>query len=237
MRSVVTSKENWNSNMRYLIPGTIQYTRAYIIKYKESLVGNIKELVAIFERTVDIRLDDCSFALMNTMLTTFPSTMLKPHYGTMFTCIFRRLQTEKTNRRGLNQFSKSLLYFLSVFINLYGIAELANVTNQVQPGIFMMLVNSEAEKIALVEGRKHRKEVIAAFCKLMLEIELTPPLFNSILEGLTKLVILEGRRNFTAWEEDLNEDNMQRMKHQQLYNATIEVLTYNYPIGCLCWKC
>jgi hypothetical protein len=224
MRSVVTSKENWSNNMKYLIPGTIQYTRAYIIKYKESLVENIKDLVAIFERTSDIHIDDSSFALMNTMLVTFPSTTLKPHFSTIFTCIFKRLQAEKATRsRGSTQLSRGLLYFLSLFINLYRVDTLLACTEQIQPGIFIMLLNSEAGKISLMEGRKHRREVISAFCRLLLEIELTPAVFCTMLEGLIKLVELEGRRNFAVWEEDVGDDNMQRMKHQQLFNATIEV--------------
>ena len=220
----MTSKENWSSNMKYLIPGTIQYTRAYIIKYKENLVENLKDLVAIFERTSDIHIDDSSFPLMNTMLMVFPSAMLKPYFGTIFTCIFKRLQAEKSIRsRGSSQLSRGLLYFLALFINLYGVSELLLCTEQIQHGIFLMLLTSEASKISLVEGRKHRREVISAFSKVLHEMELTPPVFCSLLEGLIKLVELEGRRNFSAWEEDLSDDNMQRMKHQQLYNAMIEV--------------
>lgn len=183
---------------------------------------NAKDLVGIFERTVDIRIDEASFALMNTMLTTFPVEVMKPYYATIFTCIFRRLQADKTTRKGSNQFSRNLLYFLSIFINLYGVPQLIASTDQIQPGIFMMLLNSEADKIGQVEGRKQRKEVVAAFSKLVLGAELAPPLFTQVLEGLVKLVELEGRRNFGAWEEELDTENMQRMKHQQLYNAVVE---------------
>ncbi len=227
MSSIVGSKNNWDNNMRYLIPGMVQYARAYIIKCHAELLAHVKTLIEIFEQCLRLRLDDSAFSLLATIFTTFSYDTLKDHYTAIFTRIFQRVQLDKTTSRQLPiPFSRGLLLFLSLFVNIYGFADLKRCTDQVQPGILLMLLNSEAGSIKLVEGARQRKEVVVAFCKVLLGIDpLIPELFKSILEGLILLADSAGKRvGFMGSEgEDLSEDNMQRMKYQQLYTAMIEV--------------
>ena len=226
MGSVVGSKNNWDNNMRYLIPGMVQYTRAYIIKCHSELLTHVKTLVEIFEQTLKLRLDESAFSLLTTIFTTFSYDTLKDHFVAIFTNIFQRIQQEKGASRQLPPaFSRGILVFMSLFVNIYGFAGLKKCTDQIQPGILTMLLNSEAGNIKLIEAPKQRKEVVVAFCKVMLGVEnMTQELFKSILESLIQLVDSVLRRGFAGAEtEELGEDNMQRMKYQQLYTATIEV--------------
>ena len=228
MTSIVSSKNNWDTNMRYLVPGMVQYARAYIIKYHDQLATSVKTLVEIFEQVLRLRLDEGAFALLTTIFTTFVFDTLKDHFTQIFTVIFRRIQhdkSESTLKQVPIPFSRGVLLFLSLFVNIYGYAALKKCTDQIQPGILLMLLGSETARIRQVEGARQRKEVVVAFCKIINEMEgLTQELFKSIVEGLLHLVDSGMRRGVVSGEpEDLGEDNLQRMKYQQLYTATIEV--------------
>jgi len=227
MNSIIGSKNNWDNNMRYLIPGMIQYSRSYILKCAPELVSNIKTLMEIFDATLRLRLDDSAFGLLNTILTTFSYEHLKDQFGPIFTAIFTRLHTDKSgNKQMAKSFSAGLVLFVSLFVNIYGYAELKKVTDMIQPNIVLMLLNSEAHGIKLVNGQKQRKEVILGFCKILIGIDgITPELFKPILENILYLADSSPRRTFMgdAESDEVGDDNMQRMKYQQLYTATIEV--------------
>ncbi len=228
MTSIVSTKNNWDTNMRYLIPGMVQYARAYIIKCHTELTSHVKTLIEIFEQVLRLRLDDSAFALLTTIFTTFVFDNLKDHMKEVFTAIFTRIQFDKTQTASKQvpvAFSRGLLFFLSLFVNIYGYAELRKATDQVQPGILAMLLSSEAAKIRLVDGPRKRKEVCVAFCKVIIGAEnMTPELFKAILEGLIIIADSAGHHTFLGMEvEDIGEDNKERMKYQQLYTATIEV--------------
>ena len=224
MTSIVESKNNWDNNMRYLIPGMIQYARAYVIKYHANLLNEIKALTEIFDRVITIRLDESSFSLLNTMILSFPYEALKPYYPGIFNKILTRLHADKQSNKQSMQFSRGLVYSLSLFININGIPELINSLEQIQPGIFMMVIKSESDKIEKVDGINRRREVLLGFTKLIIGIEGIPTdTLNNIISGLARLVELGVRRNFGPEEEELGDDNMQRMKYQQLFNATVNV--------------
>ena len=107
---------------------------------------------------------------------------------------------------------------------LFRSPELINNLEQIQPGIFMMVIKSESDKIEKVDGVNRRREVLLGFTKLIIGIEGIPTdTLNNIISGLVRLVELGVRRNFGPEEEELGDDNMQRMKYQQLFNATVNV--------------
>lgn len=231
LNSIISSGSNWDQNMRYLIPGMIQYARAYIIKNQSEMVNQIKVLTDIFEKVLNLRIDDSAFALLNTLFTVFGPGILKDSFTTIFVAIFRRIQHDKTStvlKQVPPPFSKGVLLFISLFINISGLDALRKCTDQIQNGILLMLLNSESDRLKSVEGFRQRREVLAAFSKILLEIpDLPQDLFKKILEGNIMLGCSGVRRGLGDFEsEDNGQDNMQRMKYQQLYTATIEVNTF-----------
>ena len=224
--------------MRYLIPGLIQYARAFILKRHGGLLSQLGSLTEIFTQVLHLRLDECAYLLLNTIFLAYPWEALKPQLRAVFVAILSRIQQDKT-ALGLKQlplaFARGLLLFLSLFLTRYGLVALTDCLEQIQHNILSMLLNSVVGLLREVQGVRQRKEVAVAFGKLVLDVDgLAPELLKPILEGTIALVSSAGPRSWMEGEgEDVQEDNMQRMKYQQLYTATIEVVPRLIVLGCL----
>jgi hypothetical protein len=228
MKSIVSSNSNWTPNMRYLIPGMIQFARAYITKGSKEFMGQIKTLTDIFEKALSLRLDESAFGLLNTIFTVYGLEVIKDQLKSCFIAIFTRMQNDKTNgplKKVPLPFSNGLLLFISLIVNIHGIEVVKGLTDQVQPDIILMVFNSETDRIKSVEGKKQRLEVLSAFCKIIVGMpNLTQELFKKMLEGIIMLACSGVRREYgDGGDDEFSEDNKERIKYQQLYNATIEV--------------
>jgi hypothetical protein len=214
--------------MRYLIPGLIQYARAFLLKGHSGLQAQLAMLNEIFKQVLQLRLDESAYLFLNTLLLSTSWEQLSPHLHPIFVLILTRIQNDKTVL-GLKQppvaFARGLLLFLSLFLTRYGLGALMGCLEQIQHNILSMLLNSVVGMLRDVQGLSPRKEVAVAFSRLILEVDsFAPELLKPVLEGTIALVHSHGFRGPIEGEgDDLQADNMQRMKYQQLHTAMIQV--------------
>jgi exportin-2 (importin alpha re-exporter) len=127
----------WDNNGN--VPALVRLLQAYLRKPegKEVVGASITGLLGVFQKlNASKARDHHGFALLGAVFDCFSPEDLKQYSVEIFKMIFARLQIRKTDK-----YITCLIVLLSRFFCKHGVAPLIAIMDQIQPGIFMMLLN------------------------------------------------------------------------------------------------
>lgn len=109
--------------------------------------------------------DHEGMSLLSSMMISYPSELLRPHWQSIFHSLLQRLQTGKTPK-----YVRIFLIFLSVCVIVCGGEELVQVFESIQPGLFIMVLERVwLENVQKVIGFLERKVCILGLLALCFE--------------------------------------------------------------------
>jgi len=151
------------------VPAIIRLLTAYFCKGASSAmtVEQLDGVMGVFQKlNASKKLDHHGFALLMAVVEFLPYDKLSKYLITMLRLIFSRLSpTSRTTK-----YTKSLLVFLSFFVHKHGLGNLLGNMDQVQPGVFAMIL----EKV-WIPGMSScisvadRRAVVVGVTKMVLE--------------------------------------------------------------------
>jgi hypothetical protein len=195
MSSLLTSKNNWNNSMRYLIPSLIEYARGFIIKSSSLPEHSLKGLTEIFSTVLSLHLDQHAFELLTTLTKKLNLEILMSLLNPVLIAIFQRMQQDK-QRGGLSSvppspFANGALLFISAFINRFGYSPLKEFMDTIQIDIFFMVLKAMLPRIKALDGIAHVKSVLIALTKVLVQTceFMDSGLFKALLNSLIRKLI------------------------------------------------
>ena len=223
MNSLLSSKANWNSSMKYLIPSLVLFTKVFIQKQKEILQPkDIQVLVETFASLLNLRLDESAFSLAQTLVRIYPIQQFADFLKMIMVAICQRIQTDKAKLSATPiSFSRAFICFLSEIFILYGFESVYKICEAIQPGLFFMIINSQVESLQYIEGKVKARRCIYAFLLLASE-KVVLQNQKLWLDMIKPIIILASGGNFKYENDELTDDNFERMQYQQLINTSIK---------------
>jgi exportin-2 (importin alpha re-exporter) len=159
------------------VPAITRLLRAYLAKDARSVTEgkHLVGLLGIFQKlNSSKKLDHHGFALLMAIFQNTPMATLGPYIGEMLKLIFSRLQPE----RRTTKYTKSLVVFLSFFVNQYGMEALLQAMNGIQPGIFCMILEKVwPSGIDAVSDDMDKKVCVVGITRMLFQSPemITPP--------------------------------------------------------------
>lgn len=123
---------------RGYIRGMVQYLETYVRKNSSAVVANqqLAPMLGVFNKLVASKATDhLGIQLLCTILQSFDAEVLRPMMREIMNVLMMRLQAAKTPK-----YVHNLLYCLSLIIIRFGVDELVNALNALQPGLLGMLL-------------------------------------------------------------------------------------------------
>eukprot|EP00011_Vannellida_sp_DIVA3-517-6-12_P000534 CAMPEP_0114606120 /NCGR_PEP_ID=MMETSP0168-20121206/1400_1 /TAXON_ID=95228 ORGANISM="Vannella sp., Strain DIVA3 517/6/12" /NCGR_SAMPLE_ID=MMETSP0168 /ASSEMBLY_ACC=CAM_ASM_000044 /LENGTH=964 /DNA_ID=CAMNT_0001816979 /DNA_START=133 /DNA_END=3023 /DNA_ORIENTATION=+ len=198
---------HWTVDKAGNIPALARVLTAYIMRCPAHIAkpDQLEPLLGIFQKLLSSTLNDkYGFELLDALVEYVPLEAYKAHVPTVFKLVFARLSDKKTQ-----QLKTCFICFLSKFILKHSVDVLVGLMDQVQPGIFQMVLNSVwASGLNSVLGDYPRK--VAAFVTINLVTKYPPlaslpaldapgtQLWKSLVEALVSMLAIEVTRQKMA---------------------------------------
>lgn len=194
------------------VPALVRLLQAYLRKPegKQVVGSSLTGVLGVFQKlNASKAKDHHGFELLGAVFECFSTEDLKQYVVEIFRMIFARLQTRKTDKYVI-----SLIVFLSRFICKHGVAPLIAGMDQIQPGIFMMVLNKVwIPSVPKVTGTLDRKICAVAMATMLCKTQqfLAEP-YVSVWATLCETVV-----NLFELPAASSEDN-----HEDLIDQTSE---------------
>lgn len=235
--SSVLPIHNWEAGSKYYAPTLVIFLESVLKTQPEILHSQIPQLVNITKQLFLLSLDAQAFSLLAVLIETYPAEnvihLLRDTYVTIFTKIHA---SRSQNIRLSQKFHKGCIVFTSLFVIRYGPETVANSMNQVQNGIFEMLIKGEVmQNLRSVDTIIERRWVGIGLTNVLAANLVTPEVWGQACVNLIKMLeiptnIASGTV-YTNAPVDLPEENTFQMgkdSFQKIYSAELP-LQDRYP--------
>lgn len=150
------------------VPGLVRLLQAYLSKApSEIIAGNhLTGVLGVFQKLVASKAHDHEgFYILNAIVESLPLDSYQQYLPTVWQILFTRLQTSKTPK-----YTQCFLVFLCLFVCKLGPVVAMESVDQVQPGIFLMLLQQVwIPSMVNVEGFEEEKLLAVATTKCLTE--------------------------------------------------------------------
>lgn len=239
INSILQNKENWNKDMKYLIPSLGQFLISMICKYPDFMKQFAQQVleVSLHLMNTEIRLENVALQITSALFERIGLMSDQQLHQVLFS-IFSSMHFYRNNTKNKVipiQITKAILIFFATFMINFGTDKLLNTADGIQQGIIFMIMKSEGEKVKFCNTpARDRKYVIAAFTNLLMEKhqlfleDSFRVVVSSLIELSSKGVGAAGGVNQGNTEDMLMEGAVdqtfafQRLTHTQLVSATTE---------------
>lgn len=123
----------------------------------ETILGVFRKLVVLKQH------DHEGLSILTTVILHYPREVMEPYMPTVYQLLFGRLTNSKTPK-----FVRILIIFFSVLVIVYGAESVVNKVNEIQPGLFWMLLSrvwlTDMQKVC---GQLERKVCVVALAALL----------------------------------------------------------------------
>jgi len=150
----------------------VRLLQAFISRGSAQIIGQekITGLLGVFQKLIASKTNDHEgFYLLQSLVEYIPAESLTNYMKQVFVILFQRLTSSKTTK-----YVKSLLVFFFVYAIKNGGSNLINTIDQIQPGMFGMVVDSLVVKdgsIQKISGATEKKIAAVGLSKLISETE------------------------------------------------------------------
>ncbi|VDO93119.1 unnamed protein product [Soboliphyme baturini] len=211
----------WES--RGNIPALVRLLRSYLKVGCERVSSeqDLMALLGVFQKLVASKLSDGdAFYMLNSLVEYLPYDKLQPYMKNIFILLFTRLQNLKTLK-----YVKSFIVFTCLFCIKFGAAKLIEIVDNIQNGIFGMLL----EKVILTDIDKVSTPMDKKICAIGLVKLLTDNL-EPLVTGRYKMywpLLLESEINLFTQKGTYDEP--EEVADTFNFDATFSKLTYAAP--------
>lgn len=237
--SILSNKDNWEKDMKYLIPALANYLVAMIYKYPDQFTSgagltSLQEIVSHLMKH-DVRMEPTAMTLAGAMFEklTAPEAFAKGFLLAVFHCMHFYRNNTKSKLIPL-AITKAVWSCLATFAIYQGLQSLYAACDSIQPQIFFMVLKSEGDKLKHVTMTpRERKYTIVAFSQIMADAptDVVEIVAKSLLElCCSQNTGFQLASSVTTNTEDLLVDGaidqtfaFQRSEYIQLNAAKVEV--------------
>lgn len=142
-----------------LLNAMIKRDPAYLhnAQLTEKILGVFRTLIALKQH------DHEGLSILTTVILHYPKEIMEPYMSTVYQLLFSRLSASKTPK-----YIRILIIFFSVLVIVYGAEVVVNKVNQIQQGLFWMLLTrvwlTDMQKVI---GQLERKVCVVALAALL----------------------------------------------------------------------
>ncbi|XP_065860166.1 exportin-2 [Euphorbia lathyris] len=215
--------ETWKRNSN--VPALVRLLQAFLQKIPHELnqEGRLGQVLGIFNKLVaSPSTDEQGFYVLNTVIENLEYGVVATYMVHIWSALFTRLQNKRTVK-----FIKSMLIFMSLFLVKHGPGNLVDTMNNVQPNIFLMILEQLwIPNLKLITGVIEVKLAAVASTRLICE---SPALLDAAAarhwgKTLDSIVTLLSRPEEDRVEEeqempDITENVGYTATFVNLYNA------------------
>jgi len=172
----IMSEQNWQKDLKYLIPALANFLMTIIAKHSTYAVQQMKQITMISQHllSVQMRMESSALLIAQTIYERVgPGFDNGEFLRSILTGVFTSLHFYRNNTKSKvipSAIMKCVHTFFSTLMICNSTKFLMDACDQIQPGILLMILKSEAAAIKYVrEPARDRKYCLVAYARLLVE--------------------------------------------------------------------